>query len=175
MISTDNEKGGYLAAMHLIERGYRRIAYLGEKMSLYSLRMRYEGYRKALTESDIPLNKELMILDNDTVYNFGKGLKYSESMLAKKPDAVFASTDMIAIGFMRACASAGIKIPDDIAIVGYDNIPLASLTLPSLSTITQSVEDIASSAVDQLFLQINNQSCEKCIVLEPQLIIRNTT
>jgi LacI family transcriptional regulator len=175
MISTDNEKGGYLAARHLIERGHRRIAYLGEKMSLYSLRMRYEGYRKALTESGIPTEEDLMILDNDTVYNFGKGIKYSEIILAKKPDAVFASTDMIAIGFMRACASAGIKIPDDIAIVGYDNIPLAALTMPSLSTITQSVEDIAANAVEQLFLQINNQICEKYVVLEPELVIRNTT
>ncbi|MDR1411540.1 MAG: LacI family transcriptional regulator [Spirochaetaceae bacterium] len=175
MISTDNEKGGYLAAKHLIDRGHRRIAYLGEKMSLHSLRMRYEGYRKALAESGISADEDLMILDNDTVYNFGKGIKYSESMLAKKPDAVFASTDMIAIGFMRACANAGIKIPDDIAIVGYDNIPLAALTMPSLSTITQSVEDIAANAVEQLFLQINNQGYEKCVVLEPELVIRNTT
>jgi LacI family transcriptional regulator len=175
MISTDNERGGYLAAKYLIDRGHRRIAYLGEKMSLHPMKMRYEGYRKALTESDIPLNKDLMILDNDTVYNFGKGLKYSKSTLAKKPDAVFASTDIIAIGFMSACAGAGIKIPDDIAIVGYDNIPLAALTMPSLSTITQSVEDIAANMVEQLFLQINGKMCEKSIVLEPQLVIRNTT
>ncbi|MDR0708486.1 MAG: LacI family transcriptional regulator [Spirochaetaceae bacterium] len=175
MISTDNERGGYLAAKYLIDRGHRRIAYLGEKMSLYPMKMRYEGYRKALTESGIPLNENLMILDNDTVYDFGKGLKYSESILAKKPDAVFASTDIIAIGFMRACISAGIKIPDDIAIVGYDNIPLAALTMPALSTITQFVEDIAANAVEQLFLQINNQQYEKYVVLEPQMVIRSTT
>jgi DNA-binding LacI/PurR family transcriptional regulator len=174
-ISTDNEKGGYLAAKHLVDRGRRRIAYLGEKVPLYPLRMRYTGYRKALAESDIPLNKDLMILDNDMVYNFGKGLKYGNSILAKKPDAVFASTDIIAIGFMSACASAGIKIPDDIAIVGYDNIPLASLTMPALTTIRQPVEDIAAGAVEQLFLQINGQTPEKSIVLEPQLVIRNTT
>jgi LacI family transcriptional regulator len=175
MISTDNERGGYLAAKYLIDRGHRRIAYLGEKMSLYPMKMRYEGYRKALTESDIPLNEDLMILDNDMVYDFGKGLKYSESILAKKPDAVFASTDIIAIGFMRACINAGIKIPDDIAIVGYDNIPLAALTMPALSTITQFVEDIAANAVEQLFLQINNQQYEKYVVLEPQMVIRSTT
>jgi DNA-binding LacI/PurR family transcriptional regulator len=175
MISTDNERGVYLATRYLIERGRRRIAYLGEKVSLFPLRMRYDGYRKALAESDIPLNKELIILDNDMVYNFGKGLKYGESILTKKPDAVFASTDIIAIGFMRACANAGIRIPDDIAIVGYDNIPLASLMTPSLTTVMQPVEEIATSAVEQLFLQIDEQPYEKYIVLKPQLVIRKTT
>jgi LacI family transcriptional regulator len=175
MISTDNERGGYLAAKHLVDRGRRRIAYLGEKVSLYPLKMRYAGYRKALVESDIPLNKDLMILDDDMVYNFSKGLKYSEDIITKKPDAVFASTDIIAIGFIHACTNAGMKIPDDIAIVGYDNIPLASLTTPSLSTITQSVEDIAANAVEQLFLQIDNRPCEKYITLAPQLVIRKTT
>jgi LacI family transcriptional regulator len=175
MISTENEQGGYLAAKHLIDRGRRRIAYLGEKVSLFPLRMRYEGYRMALMESNIPHDKDLMILDNDMVYNFSKGLKYGKGILTKKPDAVFASTDIIAIGFMRACADAGIKIPDDIAIVGYDNIPLASLMTPALSTVTQSVEDIASNAVEQLFLQINKQPYEKNIILEPRLVIRKTT
>jgi LacI family transcriptional regulator len=175
MISTDNERGGYLAVKHLIDRGRRRIAYLGEKVSLYPLKMRYEGYRKALTESNIPLNRDLMILDDDMIYNFSKGLKYSQSMLEKKPDAIFASTDIIAIGFMRACVNAGIKIPDDIAIVGYDNIPLAALMMPALTTISQAVEDIATNMVEQLFLQIDSQVCEKYIILEPQLVIRKTT
>ncbi|MDR1949117.1 MAG: LacI family transcriptional regulator [Spirochaetaceae bacterium] len=175
MISTENEQGGYLAAKHLIDRGRRRIAYLGEKVSLFPLRMRCEGYRMALIESDIPLNKDLMILDNDMVYNFGKGLKYGKGILTKKPDAVFASTDIIAIGFMRACANAGISIPDDIAVMGYDNIPLAALMTPALSTVTQPVEDIAANAVEQLFLQIDKQPYEKYIVLEPHLVIRKTT
>ncbi|MDR0584933.1 MAG: LacI family transcriptional regulator [Treponema sp.] len=175
MISTENERGGYLAAKHLIDRGRRRIAYLGEKMSLFPLRMRYKGYRMALTESNIQPDENIIVLDNDMVYNFNKGLKYSKDMLAQKPDAVFASTDIIAIGFIYACVEAGIKIPDDIAIVGYDNIPLASLMNPSLSTVIQPVESIAARAVEQLFLQIDSRPYEKYIVLEPQLVIRNTT
>jgi DNA-binding LacI/PurR family transcriptional regulator len=175
IISSDNEKGGYLAVSHLATRGRRRIVYLGEKESLYSLKMRYKGYKKALEEFDIPFNEDLVILDDNMIHNFSRGLEYGRKMLQKKPDAVFASTDMIAIGFMRACGDAGVRIPDDVAIVGYDNIPLASLMMPALTTVTQSAVDIAEVALQQLLLQIENKPFEKKTVLEPQLIVRETT
>jgi LacI family transcriptional regulator len=174
LISSDNVKGGYLAVSHLIERGKRRIAYLGEKELLYPLKMRYNGYKKALAEFGIPLDEDLVILDDDMVYNSSRGLQYGRMMLQKNPDAVFASTDMIAIGFMRACADSGVKIPDDVAIVGYDNIPLAPLMMPALTTVTQSAVDIAEVTLQQLLLQIEGKPYEKKIVLEPQLIIRET-
>ncbi len=175
MVYTDNRRGGYLATKHLIEKGCRRIAFLGEKMTMHSLQTRFEGYKDALEEAGLPLDEERLILDNTPQYRFDRGHDYGEKLVAKGIDGVFASTDMVALGAVRAFTEMGLKIPKDVAVVGYDDIPLAHLMVPALTTVAQSAQETAEAAIEQLFLQINGERCRKEIMLEPKLVIRETT
>lgn len=175
MVYTDNELGGYIATKHLIDRGRRRIAYLGEKFTMRSLSTRFEGYKRALLEANLPVDEDIIILDRALVYNFDTGLKFARQLADKGMDAIFASTDMIALGAMRALAEEGIRVPEDIALVGYDNIPLAELMTPALTTIAQSDSHIAAAATEQLLLQIMGEEYKSEVKLMPELIIRETT
>ncbi len=174
-VYTDSEMGGYIATKHLIDMGRRKIAYLGEKITMKSLRLRFEGYKKALAEANIPLNEDIVILDKELSYHFDTGVKFMRKLADKGLDAIFASTDIIALGAIRALSEAKMRIPNDIAVIGYDNIPLSDLITPSLTTIAQSDKKSAHALVEQLFLQIAGEEFQKEVRLIPELIIRETT
>jgi LacI family transcriptional regulator len=174
MVYTDNELGGYLATRHLIDRGRKRIAYLGEKVTMRSLQTRFEGYRRALLEAGLSLDEEIILLDRELAYRFDAGLQFGKKLADKGVDGVFASTDMIALGVARAFFEAGIRVPEDIALVGYDNIPLAELWTPALTTVTQPSGQIAEAAIEQLFLQIEGKKHKCEVKLMPELIVRET-
>ncbi|MDL2237772.1 LacI family transcriptional regulator [Christensenellaceae bacterium OttesenSCG-928-K19] len=174
-INMDNELGGYLATKHLIERGRKRIAFAAEKAGILAMKDRFEGYKRALKEAGLPVDDAIVLRDETLQYRFDAGHDYGKQLVAKKIDGIFASTDMVALGVLRSFADQGIKVPDDIAVVGYDDIPLAELATPALTTMSQPAEKVAKAAMEQLLVQIAGEGEGEKVVVNPQLVVRETT
>ncbi len=174
-VLTDNHLGGYQATKHLIDLGHRRIACIGAPAALTPAGDRLSGYRKALKESGIEEDPDLVLLGD---YHAKSG---SEAMtrllaLASPPTAVFAGNDLMAIGAMRAVLDAGLSVPQDVAVVGFDAIELARYTNPTLTTIAQPVGDIGSQAAALLIERIDDKTrAPRRPVLSTRLIVRQST
>ena len=133
----DNENGGYQATSHLIGLGRKHIAYIGRKARRSPEHAaRYAGYAKALDEAGVAHNENLREpADNSEVQGYNAVRRLLDNGDAF--DAIFASTDLIAIGAMRALQEAGLHVPDDVSVVGFDDMPLAEYVTPALTTVRQ--------------------------------------
>lgn len=170
-VGSDNRGGGRLATAHLIERGRRRIAFLGFADSRYpELEERYQGYLDALAAAGLTPDAALRV---DAVTSEEAGQHALETLAARGVayDAVFAASDSIAIGAMRALAAAGKQVPHDVAIVGFDDIPSASLTSPPLSTVTQDARRAGEVLVATLLAQLRGESTAPA-PLPTRLVVR---
>lgn len=134
-VGSDNFRGGYRAAAHLLRLGRRRIAFVGHLETL-ELQQRYDGYRSALNEADIEIDPALYRscwLVPDSAYEAANEMLEQDLRF----DAVVCASDLVALGFIRALMRRGLSIPDDVAIVGYDDIDIAAQAHPALTTIRQ--------------------------------------
>ena len=142
VVLVDNEQGGYDATRHLIELGHRRIACITGPHELSPSMQRVEGYRRAMQEFHLELNPDYIVAGDFTFHSGGLAM----DLLLKRfprPEAVFVSNDMMAFGAMSAIRKAGFEIPDDISVVGFDDIELSSAIIPALTTVAQPFDDIA--------------------------------
>ncbi len=174
-ITVNDINGGYYATEYLIENGHKEIAYLGSLPHFAVSQLRLKGYGKALAEHNIPEKKELIYsqgyFDADSGYRMMQALLKSNS----RPTAVFAGNDSVAIGAMRAINEKRLRIPDDISIIGFDNIEMASHMHPPLTTFNINKAEIGKTAANMLFRLINNDKIEKSeLVIEPDLVVRDT-
>ncbi|GGD62498.1 LacI family DNA-binding transcriptional regulator [Croceicoccus mobilis] len=173
-IGSDNLGAGRLAGEHLVSIGRERIAFLGHADSHYpEFAHRYEGMCDAIRDAGIKPDPALQF---DALTNEDAGYRAASQLIAsKRPfDAIFAASDLIAIGAMRALAGAGIKVPSDVAVVGFDNIPAASLTSPPLTTVQQDVAGAGARLVDTLMAQIEGRAMPDNR-LPTRLIVRGST
>ena len=173
-IGSDNHLGGMLAARHLIHTGCRRIAFLGEASShAPEIDDRWRGACDAMREAGITPDPDLVV---SAVTTDAAGYDAARTLLArgKAFDAVFAACDLIAIGAMRACEEAGLSIPGDIGLVGFDDIPVAAFTHPPLTTITQDATRAGAALVEGLIAQIKGEPI-MTTVLQPRLVVRQST
>lgn len=171
-VSTDMEKGGYLATMHLLRLGHSKIAFInGPKHSEVSQR-RLEGYKKALKEAGVDYNSDLISFN---VPVSESGYKEAIKLLCtgEAPTAIFTYNDVMAFGVIRAAKELGIKIPEELSVVGFDDIFFSSFTDPPLTTIRQLKEELGRMAVELLFKLMEGE--RESLLIEPELIIRNTT
>jgi len=179
-VVVDNKQAAYNATRYLIERGHRKIALtLGNtELTLYS--ERFKGYCQALEENNIPLDEKLVIRERSSIGNF----YYLTKALLENgtvPDAVFATTDAQAITVMRAIYDCGYRIPGDISVVGFDNVEIASLVEPPLSTISQPLYEIGVMSTQKLIYQIDYKERHGVLdaplieVVETNLIVRKST
>ncbi len=171
-VSTDMEKGGYLATMHLLRLGHSKIAFInGPKHSEVSQR-RLEGYKKALKEAGVDYNSDLISFN---VPVSESGYKEAIKLLCtgEAPTAIFTYNDVMAFGVIRAAKELGIKIPEELSVVGFDDIFFSSFTDPPLTTIRQLKEELGRMAVELLFKLMGGE--RESLLIEPELIIRNTT
>ena len=143
-IDVDNTDAAYNAVSHLIRLGYQRVATITGPANNTTSIDRKEGYLRALAERDRPLDESL-VAEGD--FTEASGYYAMQRLLPAKPDAVFAASDIMAVGAMRAVREAGLAIPDDVAFVGFDDLPLASFPDPALTTVRQPVNQFGSSAV----------------------------
>lgn len=174
-VAVDNIKGAYIAANHLLQNGKRRILFISGPEQLQSSADRLNGYKQALVENKLVVAPELITYGDFSVES---GQKAMRDLIAQGIafDAVFGANDMMACGAMVVLAELGFVIPDQIEVVGYDDILLASLLKPALTTIKQPAYMMGSEAVKMLLRAINSK---KMIVtskiFEPQLIIRDSS
>jgi len=169
----DNESGGYQATRHLLDLGRTSIAYLGRREQRSPEHAeRYAGYKRALQEARIePSNALRVAADNSEKM----GYEAVQQLLAGEEsfDAIFAVTDLIAIGAMRALAENGIRVPDDVSVVGFDDMPLAAHVSPSLTTVQQNAQMAAEGLVEGIVGLIKDQSV-KSKLMAPRLVIRES-
>lgn len=174
-VTVDNYKGVYKATSYFLAQGYTDIAFLGGPLCREVCRKRYQGFKQALKDSGIKIQDDLIF---ETNFKASGGMKAAEELISKKkiPIAIVSANDMMAIGAIRVFKSRGIRIPDDIEVIGFDNIPLAALTVPSLSTVAQPIEEMGIEAVKLLFEEMKEPDrSPRRVLLETSLIHRETT
>lgn len=176
VVSVDNFQASYLAAEHAIALGHRRIAHLAGSATLWIARQRVEGYQQAL--ADHGLDYQRVIVARNGRWDFEAGYRAMSDLLAdgEPPTAICAASDLMAIGAYRAIAEAGLRVPDDLSVIGFDDIPAAAYALPPLTTIRQPFEGIALTAVSLLLdLFAGNRPAQWLCALAPELIVRQST
>ncbi len=170
-VDVDNVKGAYNAVTHLIRQGRERIALIGSHANTAG-DDRTLGYRKALEEHGIPWRDELVAVGS---FSQKWGYQGMWQLLPQQPDAVFAASDLAALGAMQAMREAGVCIPEDIAIVGYDDIAAAQISEPALTTIRQPIRQTGELAAELLIdLAANDSEEVKRIILPTELIVRHS-
>ena len=175
IVNSDNLDGAYKAVTHLIEYGHREIAHISGNMNKFSGFKRLEGYKKAMNKAGLTIKKEY-IVEGD--FTEDSGYYGAKKLLANKNGitAIFASNDAIAVGAMKAMKEMGIKIPDDISIVGYDDIRMASYISPALTTVKISILKMASLATRDLIDFIENGiDSSKYNTVSAELVVREST
>lgn len=158
-LNTENYAGAYKATELLIANGHRKIAHISGEIKKLSSRERYRGYCQCLKDFNIRINKNYIIESHmhrqDSGYEAMKEIiKNNENDL---PTAVFACNDLIAVGAMKAIVEAGIKIPEEISIVGYDNVEISKYTIPPLTTISTNVRELTELSIELLVDSIENK------------------
>lgn len=174
-VMLDNLKAGRLAGEHLLGLGHRRVAHIGGPKGLRLARERFGGFQQALEAWNLEPHS---CVREEGIFNCQSGYLAMQRLLACRPQptAVFAANDLMAIGAMRAVDEAGLCVPQDISIVGVDDIEVAAFQTPPLTTIQQPFTQLATCGV-QLLLEIlaGKELAHPQIVIEPTLIVRQST
>ena len=175
IVRTENEMSTRKAIEYLLDLNHKNIAFIGgEKNSIVEME-RLNGYKGAIENAGLKINPELIKEDN---FTYESGYNSMESLLSsgKLPTAVFAANDVIAIGAMAAAADNNLKVPEDLSIMGFDDIAMASMIRPQLTTIAQPNYEIGKMAAELLFERIsdNAPSMARNVTLETSLVIRKS-
>ena len=176
-VVVDDYEGAFNAVEYLINSGYKRIAHLAGPTYISNSFNRYKGYLAALKKYHIPVDEKLIIYGSFIEKHGTEGFKKFQQ-LEELPEAIFAVNDTVAIGAFREIKKNGLKIPDDIALVGFSDDPIDTLVDPPLTTVSQPAYKIGKTAAELLIEQIeceNNQFEPRHIVLKTKLIVRNST
>ncbi|MCM3716109.1 LacI family transcriptional regulator [Alkalihalobacillus oceani] len=170
----NNKKGAKVGVKHLVELGHRKIAYISGTLKYSNLSGRLEGFKEALKEYDLPFDKHL-IKEFDVSSNGISTFLKAQMEQPNPPTAFFAASDQIAFTVMEAARELGLQIPDDISVIGFDNINISANPFINLTTISQQHRRMASIALENLLTLIKNDNEMIRNVLEPELILRSTT
>ncbi|MFD2924797.1 LacI family DNA-binding transcriptional regulator [Halobacillus naozhouensis] len=173
----DNYKGAVLAVDHLVELGHESIAFIAGPTKYLTTYERYAGYEAALKNRGLVLNKEHVY---DGEYDYEKVYDFSYNLLSDpdRPTSFFATSDQMALAVMDAAASRNIKIPDELSVVGFDNMNISANQYIGLTTISQQKENMAELALKKLINLIVKKDPHPVsaeLTLEPELIVRKTT
>lgn len=175
-VAVDHRKAARDATAYLIQRiGRRRIVHLSLPRGHYMGALRVEGYRQALQENGIEFSRELLVEGDYTTFC---GYRTVNRLLKKgiRFDAVFCANDQMAVGALRACEDAGLRVPEDAAVMGYDDIITASLIRPSLSSVVIPKYEIGLQAVRQLICCLHKQDAgREVLMLETRIVEREST
>lgn len=173
-IQDNSLRGGYIAAKYLIECGHHEIGCITGPLNRYQAQMRYEGYKRALNEEGLEFHSNWVIESN---FECDGGYEAFNRMFQNGPlpSAIFVCNDMMAMGVINAANEKGIAIPQELSIIGYDDIQIAKFMSPSLTTIHQPKYRLGQAAVETLLRRLD-KSCDETqvIQLEPTLVERSS-
>ena len=173
-IGCDNAAGGHQAGEHLVGLGRKQVAFLGDASSRYpEFQDRYRGLCAALRAAGMVVDPGLQV---DAITTEESGHEAALRLLGRSIqfDAIFAGSDLIAIGAMRALEERGMRVPEDVSVVGFDDIPAAALSHPPLTTVAQDYARAGEALVDALIGQINGASGQHAMLM-PRLVVRRST
>ncbi len=174
VVDTDNLRGGREATAHLIALGHRRIGYLRGRDDLESARLREEGYREALASAGLDIDESLIVTGEFQQAEAAEGTSALLD-LADPPTAIFASNDVSAIEAIRVATARGLRVPRDLSVVGFDDIPAAASATPPLTTVRQPLVDMGRAAVDLLVRMIEDDAGPDHVRMPSELIVRAST
>lgn len=174
----DNSLGGYTGIKHLVELGHRRIAVVGAPLDTEPIQRRIRGTKEAIAEFGLEDDPTLLVTGDSERKLFAVGYEAAMRLLAldEKPTAIFALTEVAAVGVMHAAAEMGLSIPNDLSVLSYDDLPLAEYFIPPLTSIAQPFIEMGETAVNLLLDQIEDPSLPpQKVVLPTRLVVRQTT
>ncbi|MEI7844448.1 MAG: LacI family DNA-binding transcriptional regulator [Chloroflexota bacterium] len=173
-VLADSHQGGFMATQHLISLGHKRIGCIAGPAIINQSSRRFAGYKQALQDAGLRIEPALIMNGN---FHPDSGWELGREMLSlpNAPTAIFACNDLMAIGVLRAATELGLRIPDDLALVGYDDIELSSYTNPPLTTIKQPTAEMGLTALKFLLGRITEpQSVRQNAVLPVSLVVRGS-
>ncbi|RZI97326.1 MAG: LacI family DNA-binding transcriptional regulator [Variovorax sp.] len=176
LVETAHMQGGLLAVRHLLSLGHKRIACIGGPEGLTPSEQRIEGWRMALAEAGAAPNADALLWRGAFTSQSGYEAMHAILRTEEPPSAVFVCNDLMAIGALRAAHESGVHVPDELSIVGFDDIELSAYTSPALTTVAQPKERIGAMAVDMLLERVGGKRREaRKVVLQPELRVRAST
>lgn len=171
-VHVDNYSGGQEATQHLIDLGHTRVACITGPHNITPSADRVTGYLNALEEAGLPVDEQL-IEPGTFRASSGYAATLKLLQLPDPPTAIFACNDMMAIGVLRAAAETGRRVPDDLAIVGFDDVELASYTIPPLTTVAQPTDEMGQKAVEMLLGAVKDKRHPRqSTILKAELVVR---
>lgn len=173
-IRTHDAKGAAQAARHLAEIGHRRIAHIHGLKSFRSANERLAGFREGLKEYGLSMPKKFIM---EGAYDFKSGVACTEKLLKAnpRPTAIFLGNDEMAVGAYQAIRMAGLRVPDDISVVGFDDTPMASRVWPPMTTVRLPIREMGSAAAKLLLDRASVEQVEERISFVPDLVVRHST
>jgi len=187
-VLVDDFAGGYSAASHLLELGHRKIAVIAENLNIPSSKERVRGVRCSLEEAGVMFDESLVVQSD---FSVSAGKEAAMSLLQRnkdgttgnvngkgdgRPTAIFACNDVLAIGALQAARNLGIRVPEELSVVGFDNTYLARITDPALTTVAQPIQAMGHQVVDLIAQEIDQANVVKQrVILLPELIVRQST
>lgn len=169
-VGTDNLAGGAIAAQHLIERGRRKLAFFGN-VNVPEFAARYQGFLAALPD-DVRAQAELIHAHITPEASYRVASDYFAA--GNRPDGIFAASDVTAMSIVAAAAEQNIRVPDQLSVVGFDDVPIAQLANPPLTTIRQDIRRGAHLLVDMLCQRLAGQQCQS-IQIAPAIVVRESS
>jgi DNA-binding LacI/PurR family transcriptional regulator len=167
----DQKRGAELAVRHLIDQGHRRIAHVSGPLDWIDGAARAEGWRQTLRAAGL---EDDLLVHGD--WSAGSGYEIGRQLAAERSaTAIFVGNDQMALGLLRAFSEAGISVPGDISVVGFDDTPEAAYFVPPLTTIRQDFEELGRRCVDAMVGEIEQGAPVSGIVVTPELVIRGST
>ena len=175
-VRTDKEAGGHLATRHLLQLGHRRIAHLADQAQYAKHPSeRTAGYRRALTEAGITFDPGWIVEGANNVQGGDGSMRALLARHGARPTAAFVFNDQMAIGALHALRACGVRVPEDMAVVGFDGIELGAFTNPELTTVEQPRADVGRRAVELIFDLLDGEASEvRDITLPLRLVVRES-
>jgi LacI family transcriptional regulator len=173
-VDIDNVAGAYSAVAHLISLGHRRIAHVAGNLDTTAGLDRLQGYRTALENRGLKFDQGLVVEGSFT--DMTSGYRAGQALASVKPEAVFAASDLMARGVIRAFAEAGLRVPEDVALVGFDDLPPATAAAPLLTTIRQPTYSLAMKCVQTLvdIIEHGTEPPRQVVLDNLELVIRES-
>ncbi|MFE2426805.1 LacI family DNA-binding transcriptional regulator [Streptomyces sp. NPDC059373] len=173
-ITVDNYQGTRSAAQHLIDLGHRRIAYIGGNLDLESSTIRYEGFRDAMRLAGLPVDEDMVAYCD---FSYVSGFRTASRIIEEhRPTAIMTGADLIAFGAVDAARKHGSSVPEQLSVVGFDDLPQAAQSYPGVTTVRQPLHDMGQTAVRALMSIIDgNAPLMEHMQMPTSLIVRGTT
>ena len=173
-VRINETKAGYLATKHMLKKGIKKIAFLGGSLKFIPTYEKLKGYKKALKEFGLSVEKNFILFDDyDVEICFENTIKLLET--SNRPEGIITASDVLAIEVIKASNIKGVNVPNDLKVIGFDDISFSSTYTPSITTIAQPKYEMGAMALEMLVNLIEKKNIpEKQILIEPKLILRDS-